>query len=206
MAERAPTTDGHPLRTIGPLGRLSAPQFGVLVFISSEAFFFLTLITTYITYRGEFNAPQGPTPHDLNVPLTALFTVFLLSSSATMGIATARLGRADARGARVWLYFTVLLGAAFLLGQGYEYLTLYREGAPIFENLWTSAFYTLTGFHGLHVLIGLISILIVAGVIRAEAGGIRGLVAAESVALYWHFVDAVWVVIFPVVYLWTLIS
>ena len=83
----------HELRAIGPLGMLAAPQFAIIVFITSEAFFFLTLITTYIVYRSKFVPALGPTPQDhLNVGLTSIFTVFLLSSSVTMGIATARLG------------------------------------------------------------------------------------------------------------------
>jgi len=195
------------LRSVGPLGLLTAPQFGILIFISSEAFFFFTLITTYIVYRGKYVPALGPTPQaHLNVGLTAIFTVFLLSSSITMGLATSRLSRRDVSGAKLWLYITVVLGAVFLVGQGTEYITLFREGAPIDQNLWTSIFFTLTGFHGFHVLIGLISILTVASVVREDGPEIRGNVAVETVSLYWHFVDAVWIVIFPVVYLWTLFS
>lgn len=197
----------HELRAIGPLGMLTAPQFAIIVFITSEAFFFLTLITTYIVYRSKYIPALGPTPQDhLNVGLTSIFTVFLLSSSVTMGIATSRLGRGDVRTAKLWLFITVALGAVFLLGQGFEYLTLFREGAPITQNLWTSIFFTLTGFHGFHVFVGLISILTVASITRADGADIRGVVAVETVSLYWHFVDAVWIVIFPVVYLWTLFS
>jgi len=197
----------HELRSIGPLGMLAAPQFAIIVFITSEAFFFLTLITTYIVYRSKFVPAFGPTPQDhLNVGLTSIFTVFLISSSVTMGVATSQLGRGNVRAAKLWLFITVALGAVFLVGQGTEYLTLFREGAPITQNLWTSIFFTLTGFHGFHVFVGLISILTVAFITRAEGTDVRGAVAVETVSLYWHFVDAVWVVIFPVVYLWTLFS
>ncbi|HEX5416151.1 MAG TPA: cytochrome c oxidase subunit 3 [Chloroflexota bacterium] len=197
----------HELREFGPLGALAAPQFAIIVFITSEAFFFLTLITTYIVYRSKYLPALGPTPQEhLNVGLTSIFTVFLLSSSVTMGVATSQLGRGNVRAARLWLFVTVALGAVFLVGQGFEYLSLFREGAPINQNLWTSIFFTLTGFHGFHVLIGLIAIVTVASIARAEGPHVRGGVAVETVSLYWHFVDAVWIVIFPVVYLWTLFS
>jgi heme/copper-type cytochrome/quinol oxidase subunit 3 len=196
----------HSLATTSPRG-LDANQVGVLVFVSSEAFFFLTLIVTYVAYHGQYTAFPGPTPQQaLNVPLTTIFTLFLFSSSATMALATSRLGRGDVRGARLWLIGSVLLGATFLAGQLYEYAHLYQDSIQLGSNLWTSTFFTLTGFHGLHVLIGLIAISIVAGLIYPAENHVAGARAVEGVSIYWHFVDAVWVVIYPVVYLWTLLS
>jgi heme/copper-type cytochrome/quinol oxidase subunit 3 len=175
--------------------------------VSSEAFFFLTLIVTYVAYHGQYTESQGPTPQQaLNIPLTTIFTMFLFSSSFTMAKATSHLGYRDVPRARLWLISTVLLGAIFLAGQAYEYSRLYQDSIQLGSNLWTSTFFTLTGFHGLHVLIGLISISIVASLIRPAENHVAGARAVEGVSIYWHFVDAVWVVIYPVVYLWTLLS
>jgi cytochrome c oxidase subunit 1/cytochrome c oxidase subunit I+III len=210
--ERSPAAveaPGHPVapRDLGPLSGMDVNQLGVLVFASSEAFFFLVLISSYIYGRPEYTAANGPTPQAaLNIPLTAIFTVFLLASSLTMSQATARLGRGELAAARRWLGITVALGAIFLAGQIYEYAHLYADGIPIDRNLWSSAFFTLTGFHGAHVLIGLTAILIATSLLRARPGEIAGARGLEAVSIYWHFVDLVWVVIFPVVYLWTLLS
>lgn len=190
---------------IEPIQRMDRNRFGVLVFISSEAVFFLVLILTYIAYRG--NSVSGPTPKQvLDIGYTSVFTVFLLSSSLTMGLASARLHHHDVAGARRWLLATILLGLIFIAGQGYEYVRLYSENVTISRNLWGSVFFILTGFHGLHVIVGLIAMSIVASVLRSGPDRPHGESALESVSYYWHFVDAVWLVIFPVVYLWTLFS
>jgi heme/copper-type cytochrome/quinol oxidase subunit 3 len=192
---------------LGIFSNLEANQLGVLIFVTSEAVFFLTLIVTYISYRPQYVALRGITPQEaLNVPLTSVFTVFLLSSSLTMALATGRLGRDDLGGATRWLVTTVLFGAIFLVGQGYEYYHMYSEQIRLGSNLWTSTFFTLTGFHGLHVVIGLIAIATSIAIIRLTPGPRPGARTLESVSLYWHFVDAVWVIIFPTVYLWTLLS
>lgn len=188
-----------------PIQRMDRNRFGVLVFISSESVFFLVLIITYIAFRG--SSVSGPTPKEvLDVPYTAVFTVFLLSSSVTMGLVSSRLRRGEVTGARRWLLATILLGLIFIGGQGYEYLRLYAENVTISRNLWGSIFFTLTGFHGLHVIVGIIAMSIIAITLGPGSEHPRGESAAEAVSYYWHFVDAVWVVIFPVVYLWTLTS
>lgn len=192
---------------LGGLRDVEPNQLGVLIFVTSEAAFFLTLIVTYIVYRPQYTPDHGLTPHDaLNVPLTGLFTLFLLSSSVTMGLASARLSRLDPRGAMRWLAVTLLFGLIFLVGQAYEYYRLSQEKAGLGSNLWTSTFFTLTGFHGLHVLAGLLAISVTIAVMAVTRGPRAGARALESVSVYWHFVDAVWIVIFPVVYLWTLLS
>jgi cytochrome c oxidase subunit 3 len=194
-----------PTPALEPIQRMDRNRFGVLVFISSEAVFFLTLIITYIAYRG--SSVAGPTPKgSLDVLYTSFFTICLLSSSITMALMSSRLHHRDVSGARRWLLATILLGLIFILGQGYEYIHLYSENVTVSRNLWGSTFYILTGFHGLHVIVGLISMSIVAAILRPGPDHPHGESAAESVSYYWHFVDAVWVVIFPVVYLWALIS
>jgi heme/copper-type cytochrome/quinol oxidase subunit 3 len=188
----------------GLLQRTSIPVLGMLTFISSEAFFFGSLIVGYMVYRGR--SPEGPGPHDLAILQTALFSLALFASSATIVLAERRLHAGDQRGFRLWLLTTIALGLVFVGGQLWEYASLYREGITIDRNAFTSAFYTLTGFHGLHVIVGLIALAVVARLAFAgdyERG--RHGAAVASVAAYWHFVDAVWVVVFSVVYLWALL-
>ena len=199
----------------GFLDRLSSPLLGTLALISSEVVFFGALIVAFVAYRTR--SPSGPQPADLDVLRTALFSVALFASSATLVMAERRLRRDDARGFRIGVLATVVLGVVFLVGQATEYVRLYAEDVTIGRNLFTSAFYTLTGFHGLHVLVGLVAL----GVLAALAGWVRPgrpaggsppspnaaarRAAVECVSAYWHFVDAVWVVVFSVVYLWTLV-
>jgi heme/copper-type cytochrome/quinol oxidase subunit 3 len=103
---------------------------------------------------------------------------------------------------RLWLLVTVVLGAVFLIGQGWEYLRLIGENVTISRNLFGSTFFTLTGFHGLHVFSGLVALAILCGL--AAAGWFAGphSIALETVGWYWHFVDVVWIVIFSIIYLW----
>jgi cytochrome c oxidase subunit I len=188
----------------GWLQRVSTPVLGTVVFASSEAFFFGSLIVGFMVYRGR--APDGPGPEHLDVAATALFSLALFASSATIVLAERRLHHGDERGFRGWLLATIALGLVFVAGQLWEYANLYREGFTVGRNAFTSAFYALTGFHGLHVVVGLIALAIVArlaflGDYRAG----RRRAAVGSVAVYWHFVDAVWLVVFSVVYLGALL-
>ncbi len=180
-----------------------ANKLGMLLFLSGEAVFFTLLIMAYIYYRGSF-ARTGPTPEELNVPLATVLAVLLLSSSVTIWISERQLQRGNHRGLRLWLLVTVLLGAVFLVGQGFEYAQLFAEGINISSGLFGTTFFTLTGFHGLHVFGG----LVIFSIILALARDIRGThsSALETASLYWHFVDLVWVAVFSVVYAWTALS
>src|SRR5581483_4215199 len=105
-------------------------------------------------------------------------------------------------GGRAWLAVTVLLGLTFLIGQGIEYLGLLRQDITPQSNLWATTFFTLTGFHGLHVFVGLIVLSILLGVALAGEVTRRRHTALTAAGLYWHFVDGVWIVVFSLVYLW----
>ncbi len=177
---------------------------GVGIFITSEAIFFISLIIVYVYYHGR--QTSGPGPREvLDIPYAAVITVLLLASSFTITRAGARLGRDDRRGALLWLLATIALGAAFLIGQGIEYTRLVAENVTPARNLFGTMFFTLTGFHGLHVLVGLVGLLIAAGIGAAGRLTARRHGGFEALALYWHFVDGVWVAVFSVVYLWTLL-
>ncbi|HEX8969651.1 MAG TPA: cytochrome c oxidase subunit I [Chloroflexota bacterium] len=181
-----------------------APIVGIVAFIFSEATFFGALIVAFLEYR---TRSPGPGPRDLDVPRTLLFSVFLFASSATVYFAERRLARGDRRGFAWFWSASIVLGALFLIGQLTEYARLYADGITIGSNLFTSAFFTLTGFHGLHVTIGLIALAVIGVLARAGdfAGG-RHRLAVDTVSIYWHFVDGVWVIIFSLVYLLGLVA
>ncbi|GAC1541796.1 MAG: hypothetical protein NVS2B7_14640 [Herpetosiphon sp.] len=178
-------------------------KMGMLVFLVSEMVFFGALILTYVYYLGYTGAVrEGPSASTaLNPGLTAVFTVALLASSVTLWLA-GRSRKADDMGkSKLWLVVTLVLGSIFLAGQAYEYGNLIRESVTINRNLFGSIFFTLTGFHGMHVFGGLVSILILLMLAFVNGGRALRPLAVEVVEYYWHFVDAVWVVIFTLIYL-----
>jgi heme/copper-type cytochrome/quinol oxidase subunit 3 len=180
-------------------------KLGMAMFLLSETFFFAVLILVYVTYRGA--APDGPTAaSSLNVASAAIFTAFLLGSSGTLWLAEQSQARERPAQMRLWLLVTVVLGATFLIGQGWEYLTLIGENVTIARNLFGSTFFTLTGFHGLHVFSGVVALAILFAL--ARSGWLDGphAIALETVGWYWHFVDVVWIIIFSIIYIWPLVA
>jgi cytochrome c oxidase subunit III len=177
-------------------------RLAMLLFVASEAVFFILLIVAYVVYHATSPSAADPSRY-LDIPRTAVFTACLISSSFTMWRAGIHFRNGRRRAALAWLLVTIALGAAFLAGQGAEYASLIRENVTISRDLFGTTFFTLTGFHGLHVFIGLILLGTLFGLElkRGVTGPSR---AVESVSIYWHFVDAVWMIIFPVVYLWVL--
>ncbi|MDQ3520158.1 MAG: cytochrome c oxidase subunit 3 [Gemmatimonadota bacterium] len=176
-------------------------KLGMWIFLASEVMFFTSLIGSYIILR--FAHPEmwkGP-GEVLNVALTAGNTFLLICSSVTMVKAFAAVQDGDQAGLRKWLIATTLIGATFVGVQIYEYAKLVEHGFVPSEGLYGSTFYTMTGFHGFHVTIGVICLLFVT--IKAFQGKYtatdhRGV---EVVGLYWHFVDLVWIILFTIVYL-----
>ena len=179
---------------------LSNSKLAMWVYLGSDCLLFGSLISTYLLLR--HRSVTGPTPSEVfDIPFTSVSSFVLLTSSLTMALAVAAINRGDIHRSRVWLATTAMLGAVFIGGQVYEFTTFYREGLGYTTNIFGSAFYTLTGFHGLHVSVGivmLLSLLVVSlrGNLPHEKAE-----AVEVVGLYWHFVDVVWIVIFTVVYL-----
>lgn len=177
-------------------------RLAMLLFVASEAAFFIPLILVYVVYHAT-SPNAADASRYLDVPKTAVFTACLIGSSFTMRHAGIHFKTGRRRPALAWLLATLALGAIFLVGQGSEYLSLIREDVVISRDLFGTTFYTLTGFHGLHVLIGLIMLGTLFG-LELKRRVPESSNAVESVSIYWHFVDAVWMVIFPVVYLWVL--
>ena len=171
----------------------------VLMFILSETGFFGVLILAYLYYTA---LPQsGPNPHELRLLQTGIFSLCLFASSYTIWRSETCLRNGNQRGMASWLAATLVLGGIFILGQGFEYWGLIRSGVSVNSNLFTASFFTLTGFHGLHVIVGLIALSVVLGLaLRGDFK--RGHSnALEAVGLYWHFVDVVWVFVLSAVYL-----
>jgi heme/copper-type cytochrome/quinol oxidase subunit 3 len=176
-------------------------KLGMWLFLASECLLFGALISTYVLFRG--SSTEGPFPDEVfDIPYTSISAFVLLASSLTMVLALAAKQRADEGGARLWLLTTALLGTVFVGGQVYEFTSFVREGLTLSSNIFGSTFYVLTGFHGVHVTVGILMLLsLVAMSFAGKLPGERGEMSIEMVGLYWHFVDIVWIVIFTVVYL-----
>ncbi|GAC1538599.1 MAG: cytochrome o ubiquinol oxidase subunit III [Acidimicrobiales bacterium] len=169
-------------------------------FLGSECLLFGALISTYILYR--HRAVHGPTPKQLyDIPFTSVSSFVLLMSSLSMVLALAAIQRNDHRRLRVWLGATAMLGSVFIAGQVYEFTSFIRRGMTLKTNVTSGAFFVLTGFHGVHVTIGIIMLLSLVNLsIRGKIPQSKSEIV-EIAGLYWHFVDIVWVIIFTVVYL-----
>jgi heme/copper-type cytochrome/quinol oxidase subunit 3 len=179
---------------------LDSRKIAFWTFIGSECLLFGSLIATYLVYQGR--SVSGPTTHEiLNIPLTSISTFDLLASSLCMVLALAAVQKGDRMRARLWLGATALLGAIFLGFQAYEFSHFVHEGLGFTTNLFGSTFFTLTGFHGGHVFVGVVWLLTL--LVRSFQGklGPDKELNVEIAGLYWHFVDVVWIVIFTVVYL-----
>jgi heme/copper-type cytochrome/quinol oxidase subunit 3 len=179
---------------------ISNEKLGMWVFLGSECLLFGGLISTYMLYKN--TALRGPRPHDLyDIPFTSVSSFVLLMSSMTMVLALSAIQRGDHQRCRVWLVTTALLGAIFISGQVYEFTGFVKHGMGYTTNTAGSAFYTLTGFHGVHVSLGIVMLMsLVMMSVRGRLPQERSEVV-EIVGLYWHFVDVVWILIFTVVYL-----
>lgn len=186
---------------------VSNPKLGMWLFLGSDCLLFGALISTYLLYH---NRPLAPgVPNDAAKPISTAFSLWftsassfiLLMSSLTMVLAVSALTRGEISRSRIWIGSTALLGSLFVSGQVYEFTTFVKEGFGYTTNVSTSAFYTLTGFHGVHVTVGVLMLLVLMALsLRGDLPQQRAEVV-ENVGLYWHFVDVVWIVIFTIVYL-----
>jgi heme/copper-type cytochrome/quinol oxidase subunit 3 len=205
MASMAETTtpvahdQGHDTSHATSTG-ISNAKLGMWAFLGSECLLFGALISTYILYRHK--SVSGPTPHQLyDIPFTSVSSFVLLMSSFSMVLAVSAIQRGDERRCRVWLSTTALLGAVFISGQIFEFTSFIRRGMTIRTNVTSGAFYVLTGFHGVHVTIGIIMLLTLVNLsVRGKIPQSKAEII-EIAGLYWHFVDIVWIIIFTVVYL-----
>jgi cytochrome c oxidase subunit 3 len=174
---------------------------GTIVWLSSELMFFAGLFAMYFTVRAAHPGEWPMAPTELNVPYALVVTLVLVSSSVTCQYGVFAAERGDAYGLRRWFLFTFVLGLAFVIGQANEYHTLVEEGTTISATGYGSVFYLTTGFHGLHVIGGLIAFIFVLA--RSTMGRFTSAQATSAIVVsyYWHFVDVVWIGLFATIYL-----
>ena len=189
-------------------------------FLGSECLLFGALISTYLLYKERFTDFAGgladfeQDPRNVgprfggedgegvfDIPFTSASSFILLGSSLTMVLALSAIRRGDYRNFRIWTLTTAAFGSVFIAGQIYEFTEFAEKGLYYSTNIFASSFYTLTGFHGVHVGMGIVMLL--ASYIMHKQGRLTkdNAETVEIVGLYWHFVDVVWIIIFTVVYL-----
>jgi heme/copper-type cytochrome/quinol oxidase subunit 3 len=176
-------------------------KLGMWIFLLSEIMFFTALIGSYIILRFSHPEAWAKPGAVLNIPVTATNTFLLICSSVTMVKAYASAADGNQKMLRVWLVLTVLIGATFVGIQAYEYTHLIEKGFVPSAGLYGSTFYTMTGFHGFHVTMGVLCMSFVTWKAfrgRYTTTDHRGV---EVIGLYWHFVDLVWIILFTIVYL-----
>jgi heme/copper-type cytochrome/quinol oxidase subunit 3 len=179
---------------------LPSTKLAMWLFLASDCLFFGALISTYVLYRGR--GIEGPFPADVfDIPYTSVSSFVLLGSSLTMVLALSAAQKRDFGRMRIWLLATAMLGMTFVGGQVYEFTAFKNEGLTLGRNLFGSTFFVLTGFHGAHVVIGILMLLSLVSFSYADKLPEDASFPVEMVGLYWHFVDIVWIVIFTVVYL-----
>lgn len=167
--------------------------------IGSESIFFIALIMSFLYFKS-FDGYE-PGIEKLSPKTTGIYSIFLFLSSLTFYL-TERSHRNGRMGAlKVWLIATIVLGVIFMYGQLSEYYKLIHDGLTVDESVFGTNFYTLTGFHGFHVTLGLIALAICLSLAFTGDFDRRDNTVLRSMGVYWHFVDAVWVVVFSVVYI-----
>ena len=174
-------------------------MFGLITFLIADGMTFAGFFAAYLTYKAVNPLPEGAI-YELELPIPTLNTILLLVSSATFHKAGKALISKKNSASQKWLLVTALLGITFLLCQLFEYFNL---PFGLTDNLFASTFYALTGFHGLHVTLGTLMILIISWQTRVNGGRIsnKNMFPLEAVELYWHFVDGIWVILFIILYL-----
>ncbi|MGW1743894.1 aa3-type cytochrome oxidase subunit III [Nocardia sp. NPDC001965] len=181
------------------LNRPNMVSVGTIIWLSSELMFFAGLFAMYFVARSQ--APEWPMPPtELNMKLAIPVTAVLIASSFTCQMGVFAAERGDVFGLRRWYVVTFFMGAFFVCGQGYEYYHLVAEGTSISGSSYGSVFYITTGFHGLHVIGGLIAFLFLLARTAMSKFTPAQATAAIVVSYYWHFVDIVWIGLFATIY------
>ena len=202
---------------------LDNKKIAIWAFIGSECMLFVSLISTYLIYKGR--SVVGPFPHEawtnpqtgehlkpiLNIPVTSFSTFLLLMSSLSMVLAhnavvnkrvpKTTTGQRILGSSKLWLWGVIILGLGFLMCQAYEFTSFVHEGLSIRTNLFGSSFFTLTGFHGAHVTAGVLWLCTLLAIDYKRDLMPEDALNVDLAALYWHFVDVVWIAIFTLVYL-----
>ena len=187
---------------IHTLNRPNMVSVGTIVWLASELMFFAGLFGIYFTVRAQQHGEWPPPPTELNVPYALVFTIILVASSFTCQFGVFAAERGDVFALRRWYLLSFLLGLIFVLGQANEYYTLVTEhGTTLASSSYGTVFYLTTGFHGLHVIGGLIAFLLLVGRTKISKFTPAQATSAIVVSYYWHFVDVVWIGLFATIYI-----
>jgi cytochrome c oxidase subunit 3 len=192
---------------------LDSRKLAIWTFLGSECMFFASLISTYVVFRNK--SLVGPFPHTawtdpatgqayeaiIEIPLVTVGTALLLFSSLFIVLALYGAQRGNRKMLLGWLGATIMCGVFFVGMQVYEFTHFVHKGLTLQRNMFGASFFTLTGFHGTHVTIGVIWLTTMFVLALRKQLPPENAINLEMAALYWHFVDVVWIIIFPVVYL-----
>jgi cytochrome c oxidase subunit 3/cytochrome o ubiquinol oxidase subunit 3 len=192
---------------------LDSRKLAIWTFLGSECMFFASLISTYVVFRNK--SAVGPFPHApwtdpatgqvyepiIEIPLVTVGTALLLFSSLFIVLALYGAQRGNRKMLLGWLGATIMCGVFFVSMQVYEFTHFVHKGLTLQRNMFGASFFTLTGFHGTHVSIGVIWLITMFVLALRKQLPPENAINLEMAALYWHFVDVVWIIIFPVVYL-----
>ncbi|SFB36381.1 cytochrome c oxidase subunit 3 [Amycolatopsis marina] len=189
------------------LNRPNMVSVGTIVWLSSELMFFAGLFAMFFTVKAQNDSGVWPPilestgePIHLNVPYAIPFTIILVASSFTCQLGVFAAEKGDVYGLRRWYLITLLMGTIFVAGQAYEYVNLVHEGVTIPSGAYGTVFYLATGFHGLHVIGGLMAFVYLLMRTRMSKFTPAQATSAIVVSYYWHFVDIVWIGLFAVIY------
>ena len=183
------------------LTRPNLVSVGTIIWLASELMFFAGLFAMYFTARARALEGWPPEPTHLNLPYALTFTIILVASSVTCQLGVFAAEQGNVYGLRRWFTITFVMGLTFVLGQAYEYVQLVEEGTSISSSTYGSVFYLTTGFHGLHVIGGLVAFVYM--LVRSTMGRFTPAQATSAIVVsyYWHFVDVVWIGLFATIYL-----
>lgn len=192
----------HEAQRLLPIGvtGIDNRKLGMWIFLASEVMLFSGFIASFINLRAANIVMMNETAALLNRPLGAANTFILITSSLMMALAVGAMHRAKRAQAKLFLALTIILGCAFLAVKAVEYNEKFSHHYTPHTNLFFSFYFIMTGLHALHVIVGVILLTIVLW--KVSANSVRmDAIAVENAGLYWHFVDVVWIFLFPLLYL-----
>jgi cytochrome c oxidase subunit III len=176
--------------------------FGFILFLVSEGMLFVGLFVAYIAFRSVATEWPPKGMPELELVLPAINTAILLASSFVIHQAESAVKKGNIPGVRLWFGITALMGTVFLAGQVYEYMNLFAENFTIKSGLYGGTFFVLTGFHGFHVMVGILLMLsVIWRSFQKDHYTTQKHFGVEAASIYWHFVDVVWVVLFLLLYI-----
>lgn len=186
---------------IHTLNRPNMVSVGVIVWLASELMFFAGLFGIYFTARAVNVGPWPPVTTHLDIWYDLVFTIILILSSFTCQFGVWAAERGDVFGLRRWYIISFLMGLTFIIGQANEFATMVREGTTLSSDAYGTVFYLTTGFHGLHVIGGLIAFILLIARTKMSKFTPAQATSAIVVSYYWHFVDVIWIALFATIFI-----